>query len=197
MVSSLPLLSYELSVSGKGNTDGKKRKSLECKISFKGFLRKYDKYDRRYVLFTRTNKNYWVSVDVTKCNLLKVKRLPREGLIHFIFEHICLTTIPFEIVSSKKVRTKRKKTTKKGDSIKALSHLKIKTYAELVRACVLAKYLQYDKRKTSLADRSKHYMKDLENDIKENGFNNPVIFAISTNKTEKAYIYEGNYLVAA
>ena len=69
-----------------------------------------------------------------------------------------------------------------------MSNLKIKINVELVRTCVLAKYLEYDRRKTLL--------KDLGNDIKQNGLRNPIILAISK-KTERAYIYEGNHRMAA
>ena len=39
-------------------------------------------------------------------------------------------------------------------------------------------------------------LKDLGNDIKQNGSRNPIILAISK-KTERAYIYEGNHRMAA
>ena len=89
------------------------------------------------------------------------------------------------MISSKKVRTKRKKTSKKRNSIDVLSSLKIKTNAELLQTCVLAKYLEYDRRKTPLPDRSKHYIKDLGNNIKQNGLKNPIVFA----KVKKAELY--------
>ena len=85
----------------------------------------------------------------------------------------------FEITSSKKVRTKRKEVTKKRNSLDLLSNLKIKTSVELVRTCVLAKYLEYDRRKIPLPDSSKRYIKDLGNDIKQNGLKNTIILAIS------------------
>ena len=40
---------------------------------------------------------------------------------------------------------------------------------ELVQTCVFAKHLEYNRRKTPLPDRSKRYIKDLGNDIKQNG----------------------------
>ena len=79
-------------------------------------------------------------------------------MIPSIVVYICLAATTFEIISSKKVRTKRKKTTKKRNSIDVLSNLRIKTNVELVRTCVLAKYLEYDRRKAPLPDRSKRYM---------------------------------------
>ena len=117
-------------------------------------------------------------------------------MIPSIVVYICLAATTFEIISSKKVRTKRKKTTKKRNSIDVLSNLKIKTNVELVRTCVLAKYLEYDRRKTPLPDRSKRYIKDLGNDIKQNGLKNPVVLAIRKS-TERAYICEGNHRMAA
>ena len=90
-------------------------------------------------------------------------------MIPSIVVYICLAVTTFEIISSKKVRIKRKKTTKKGKSIDVLSNLKIKTNVELVRTCVLAKCTEYGRRKTPLPDRSTCYIKDLGNDIKQNG----------------------------
>ena len=65
-----------------------------------------------------------------------------------------------------------------------------------MRTCILSKYLEYNRRKTPLPDRSKRYIKDLGNDIKQNSLKNPIILAISK-KTEQAYIYEGNNCMAA
>ena len=116
-------------------------------------------------------------------------------MIPSIVAYICLAAATFEIISSKKFGTKRKITTKKRNNIDVLSNVRIKTNVELVRTCVLANYLEYDRRKTPLPDRSKHYIKDLGNDIKK-GLKNPVVLAISK-KTERAYIYEGNHRMAA
>ena len=102
-----------------------------------------------------------------------------------VWLYICLAATNFEMISSKKVWTKRKKTAKKRNSIDVLSSLKIKTNAELLQTCVLAKYLEYDWRKTPLPDRSKHYIKDLGNNIKQNGLKNPIVFA----KVKKAELY--------
>ena len=101
---------------------------VEYKISFMGFSGKCDKYDKRYFSYIRRKKNYWLSVDVTKSSpIKKIRTVPREGLIPSIFVYICLEATNFEMTSSKKVRTKRKKTTKKGNSMDVLSNLKIKT----------------------------------------------------------------------
>ena len=94
-------------------------------------------------------------------------------MIPSIVVYICLATATFEIISSKG----------KGNSTDVLSNLKINTNVGLGRICVLAKYLEYDRRKTPLPDRSKCYIKDLTNDIKQNGLKNPIILAISK-KTE-------------
>ena len=58
----------------------------------------------------RTNKSYWLSVIVTKSSpFKKLRTLPREGSIPSIVVYICLAATTFEMISSKKVRTKRKK----------------------------------------------------------------------------------------
>ena len=156
---------------------------VEYKILFVEFSGKCDKYDKRYFSYIRTNKNYWLRVDLTKSSpFKKIRTLPHERLIPSIVVYICLAATTFEIISSKKVGTKRKKTTKKRNSIDVLSNLRIKTNVELVRTCVLAKYLEYDRRKTPLPDSSKCYIKDLGNDIKQNGLKNTIILAISRKK---------------
>ena len=114
--------------------------NVEYKISCMGFSGKCDKYDKRYFSYIRTNKNCWLSVDVTKSSSFKkIRILSRDGLISSIVLYICLAATTFEITSSKKVRTKRKKTTKKGNSIAVLSNLKIKTNVELVRTALQEK----------------------------------------------------------
>ena len=140
-------------------------------------------------------KNYWLSVDVTKSSpFRKIRTVPREGLISSIVVFICLAATAFEIISSKKVRTKRQKTTKKGSSRDVLSNFKIKTNVELVPTCVLAKYIEHDQRKTPLSDISKRYIKDLGYDIKQNDLKNPIILAICK-KTERAYVYMREIIV--
>ena len=117
--------------------------NVEYKISFMGFWGKCDKYDTRYISYIRANKNYWLSVDVTKSSLFKkIRTLPRDGLMPSIVVNICFAATTFEIISSKKVRTKGKKTTKKGNSKDVSSNLKIKTNVELVRTSGLAKCLE-------------------------------------------------------
>ena len=134
----------------------------------------------------RANKNYWLSVDVSKSRPFeKVRTLPRESLIPSIVAYICLAATAFEIISSRKVRTKRKKM-KKGNSIDVLSNLKIKNNVELVQTCICAKYFEHNKRKTPLPDRAKRYIKSLGYHIKQNGLKNNAVFAISKKKT---YIY--------
>ena len=165
--------------------------NVEYKISFMGFSGTCGKYDKRFFSYIRTNKNYWLRVDLTKSSpFKKIRTLPHEGLIPSIVAYICLAATTFEIITSEKIRTKRKKTTKKRNSIDVLSNLKIKINIELVRTCVLAKYLEYDRRKTPLPDRSKRYIKDLGNDIKQNGLKNPVVLAISKKQNEHIYMKE-------
>ena len=75
-----------------------------------GFSGKCDKYDKRCFSCMRTNKSYWLSVNVTKSSpFKKIRTLPREGSIPSIVVYICLAATTFEMISSKKVRTKRKK----------------------------------------------------------------------------------------
>ena len=74
------------------------------------FIFKCDKYDKGYFSHIRTDKSYRLSVNVTKSSpFKKIRTLPREGSIPSIDVYICLAATTFEIISSKKVRTKRKK----------------------------------------------------------------------------------------
>ena len=54
----------------------------------------------------------------------------------------------------------------------------------------LSKYLEYNRRKKHLPDRSKDYIKDLGNDIKENCLRNPAILAISKKQKKRKYMRE-------
>ena len=125
------------------------------------FIFKCDKYNKGYFSHIRTDKSYRLSVNITKSSpFKKIGTLPRKVLIHSLVVYICLAATTFEIIFSKKVKTKRKKTTKKRNGKDALSNLKNTTNVELVRTCVLVKYLEYDRRKTPFSDRSKRYIKD-------------------------------------
>ena len=108
-------------------------------------------------------------------------------MIPSIVVYICLATARFEIISSKG----------KGNSTDVLSNFKISTSVGLGRISVLAKYLEYGGRKTPLPDRSKRYIKDLGNDIKQNGLKNPIILAISKKNRTSIFVYEGNQRMAA
>ena len=59
----------------------------------------------------------------------------------------------------------------------------------MVQTCVLVEYLEYDRRKTPLPQRSKRYIEDLGDIIKQNGLKNPTIFAISEKTDIYIYIY--------
>ena len=76
----------------------------------------------------------------------------------------------------------------KGNCIDVLTNLKIKNNVELIQTSILAKYLEYHRRKTPLPDRTKRYIKNLGSHIKQNGLKNHAVFAISK-KTEGVYIY--------
>ena len=111
-----------------------------------------------------------------------LKNFPHEGLTPSIVVYICLAARTFEIISSEKVKTKTNKTTKKRNSIDVFSNFKIENNVELVQTCVLAKHIEYGRRKTPLPDRPKRYIIDLGNGIKQNGLKNPIILAISKKK---------------
>ena len=99
--------------------------NVEFKISCMRFSGELDECDKRYISYIWVNKYYWLSVDVTKDRPFgKFKRLPRDGLIPSLVAYICFAATTFEIIFSRKVRTKRKKI-KKGKSIDGLSNFKI------------------------------------------------------------------------
>ena len=77
---------------------------------------------------------------------------------------------------------------KKENSIDVLPNLKIKNNVELIQTCILAKYLEYHRRKTPLPDRTKRSIKNLGYHIKQNGLKQHAVFAISQ-KSENAYTY--------
>ena len=80
-------------------------------------------------------------------------------------------------------------------SIDVLKNLHIKANVQLVRTCVLAKYLEHDRRKRRLPDRPATYLTDLEKLIKKEGLKQPIILAVSK-IAERVYVYEGNHRMA-
>ena len=82
----------------------------------------------------------------------------------------------------------KKPKTKKPKKI----NLQIKANVQLVRTCVLAKYLEQDRRKRRLLDRPATYLFDLAKRIEKEGLKQPIILAVSK-ITERAYVYEGNH----
>ena len=77
-------------------------------------------------------------------------------------------------------------------SIDVLKNLQIKVNVQLVRTCVLAKYLEQDRRKRRLLDRPATYLFDLAKRIEKEGLKQPIIHAVSK-ITDRAYVYEGNH----
>ena len=58
-------------------------------------------------------------------------------------------------------------------SIDVLKNLQIKANVQLVRTCVLAKYLKHDRRKRRLPDRPATYRNDLGKRIEKEGLKQP------------------------
>ena len=71
-----------------------------------------------------------------------------------------------------------------------LKNLEIKANVQLVRTCVLAKYLEHDRRERFL-DRPVTYLIDLRKRIEIEGLKQPINLAVSK-ITESAYIYDRN-----
>ena len=95
--------------------------NVEYKISFVGFSGKCLKYDKRYFSYIRTNRNYWLSFDVTKSSpFKKIKTLPREGLTPSIVVYICLAASTLEIIPSRKFRTLKKGNNKEKKQYRCL-----------------------------------------------------------------------------
>ena len=75
--------------------------------------------------------------------------------------YFCLatTTVP-SITEERKEKSKAKKPKKINMSIDVLKNLQIKANVQLVRACVLVKYLEHDQRKRRLPDRPATFTKE-------------------------------------
>ena len=67
-------------------------------------------------------------------------------------------------------------------SINVLKNLQIKANVQLLRTCVLARYLKHDQRKRRLPDRPATYLADLGKRIEKEGLKQPTILAISKMK---------------
>ena len=75
-----------------------------------------------------------------------------------------------EVSLRKEKRNQRQKSQKKIKmSIDVLKNLQIKANVQLVRTCVLAKYLKHDRRKRRLPDRPATYRNDLGKRIEKEG----------------------------
>ena len=73
------------------------------------------------------------------------------------------------ITKERKEKSKAKKPKKIKMSIDVLKNLQIKANVQLVRTCVLAKYLKHDRRKRRLPDRPATYRNDLGKRIEKEG----------------------------
>ena len=83
---------------------------VENEISFIRFSGKCNKYGKRYFSYIRTDKNYWLSVDVTKSSpFKKIRTLPPEGLIPSVVVYICLVATSKKGQNKKKGNNKEKK----------------------------------------------------------------------------------------
>ena len=98
-------------------------------------------------------------------------------------------------VSLRKENSKAKKPKKIKMSIDVLKNLQIKANIQLVRTCVLARWLEHDRRKRRLPDRLATYLTDLGKRIEKEGLKQPIILAVSK-ITERAYIYDRNHRMA-
>ena len=98
-------------------------------------------------------------------------------------------------VSLRKENSKAKKPKKIKMSIDVLKNLQINANIQLVRTCVLARWLEHDRRKRRLPDRLATYLTDLGKRIEKEGLKQPIILAVSK-ITERAYIYDRNHRMA-
>ena len=77
-------------------------------------------------------------------------------------------------------------------SINMLKNLQIKANVQLLRTCVLARYLEHDQRKKRLPGRPATYLADLGKRIENEGLKQPVILDVSK-MTKRAFIYKRNH----
>ena len=72
-------------------------------------------------------------------------------------------------------------------SVDVLKNLQIKANVQLLRTCVLTRYLEHDRRKRRLPDRPATYLPDLGKRIEKEGMKQPKILAVS--KMTKRHIF--------
>ena len=131
----------------------------------------------KYHSYIKPNNHYWLKVNVTK-------NIPFKLLWEILWEtpfvslliYFCLaaTTVP-SITKERKEKSKAKKPKKINMSIDVLKNLQIKANVQLVRTCVLVKYLEHHRRKRRLPDRPATYLNDLGKRIEKEGLKQPGI----------------------
>ena len=165
-------------------------------LSFIGYYMNGNK-STNYHSYIKPNNHYWVRVNVRKNAPFKLLReIPWEISFPSLLIYFCLAaTTVRSITKERKEKSKAKKPKKIKMSIDVLKNLQIKANVQLVRTCVLAKYLEHDRRKRRLPDRPATYLTDLGKRIEKEGLKQPIILAVSK-ITERAYVYEGNHRMA-
>ena len=94
------------------------------------------------------------------------------------------------MTKERKEKSKAKKPKKIKTLIDLLKNLLIKANVQLIRTCVLVRYLEHGTRK-GLPDRSATYLIDLGKHIKKEGLKQPILFPVSK-ITERTCIYKKN-----
>ena len=109
----------------------------------------------KYHSYIKPNNHYWLKVNVTKNTPFKLLReIPWEISFPSLLIYFCLAaTTVRSITKERKEKSKAKKLKKIKMSINVLKNLQIKANVQLVKTCVLARYLEHDRRKRRLPDR--------------------------------------------
>ena len=131
----------------------------------------------KYHSYIKPNNHYWLKVNVTKNTPFKLLReILWETSVTSLLIYFCLatTTVP-SITKERKEKSKAKKPKKIKMSIDVLKNLQIKANVQLVRTCVLVKYLEHHRRKRRLPDRPATYLNDLGKRIEKEGLKQPGI----------------------
>ena len=117
----------------------------------------------KYHSYIKPNNHYWLKVNVTKNTPFKLLReIPWEISFPSLLIYFCLAaTTVRSITKERKEKSKAKKPKKIKMSIDVLKNLQIKANVQLVRTCVLVKYLEHHRRKRRLPDRPATYLNDL------------------------------------
>ena len=128
----------------------------------------------KYHSYIKPNNHYWRKVNVTKNTPFSLLReILWETSFPFLLIYFCLatTTVP-SITEERKEKSKAKKPKKINMSIDVLKNLQIKANVQLVRTCVLVKYLEHHRRKRRLPDRPATYLNDLGKRIEKEVWSN-------------------------